>query len=220
MYEEKPGRRVLDNGKKILKNRIKVTRNAGYLDYFLAKLRCQQANCLIEPQHREGRILDVGCGTYPFFLLNSKFAYKFGLDQVVDSQSHAQWEQDRIFFKNYNLEKDRAMPFEDGYFDVITMLAVFEHVEPEKLVLQLKEIRRILKNDGVFVMTTPAGWTAGILTAMAAFRLISTIEIEEHKDAYTPAKILTLYQKAGFSKEKIKIGYFEMFMNTWVTVRK
>lgn len=203
-----------------MKHKVEVTRNAGYLDYFLSRLRCQQANRLIQSQYRSGRILDIGCGTCPLFLLDTKFAYKYGLDQVVDSQSHARWQRDGIFFANYNLAENNAMPFEDDFFDVITMLAVFEHVEPEKLIHQLREVRRILRNNGVFIMTTPAGWTAGILTAMAALRLISPVEIEEHKDAYTPAAILALYQKAGFSREKIKIGYFEMFMNTWVTAHK
>lgn len=201
-------------------DRIEVTRNAGYLDYFLSKLRCRQANRLIPSQHRRGRILDIGCGTYPLFLLNTKFAYKFGLDQVVTDQFQEKWGGERVVFAKHNLEEKPVMPFADEYFDVITMLAVFEHVEAEKLLLQLREIHRILKSDGVFIMTTPAGWTAEILAAMATLRMISPLEIEEHKDAYTPEKILALYQKAGFLKEKMKIGYFEMFMNTWVTAHK
>lgn len=201
-------------------DRVDVTRNAGCLDNFLSKLRCQQANRLIQPKYRSGRILDIGCGTYPLFLLNTTFAHKYGMDQVVGGQSHARWERDGISFANYNLEVDDRIPFEGDFFDVITMLAVFEHIEPEKLVHQLKEIRRILKSDGVFIMTTPAGWTDGVLTVMAALRLVSAVEFKEHKDAYTSAKILALYQKAGFLKEKIKMGYFEILMNIWVTAHK
>ena len=200
--------------------KVNVTRDAGCLDHFLSKLRCQQANRLIQPKYQSGRILDIGCGTYPLFLLNTNFAHKYGLDQVISGQSHAGWQRDGIHFANYNLEKDDTIPFEGDFFDVITMLAVFEHIEPERLVHQLKEIRRILKPEGVFIMTTPAGWTDGILTVMAALRLVSVVEFKEHKDAYTPGKILTLYQKAGFLKERIKMGYFEIFMNIWVTAHK
>src|SRR3989338_5390997 len=111
MYEEKTGRRSLGNGKKILTNRIEVTRNAGYLDYFLSKLKCQQANRLIQPKYRSGRILDIGCGTYPLFLLKTNFAHKYGMDQVVDDQSHARWQKDGICFVNYKicLEIDNTM---------------------------------------------------------------------------------------------------------------
>lgn len=201
-------------------DRVDVTRDAGCLDNLLSKLRCRQANHLIQPKYRSGRILDMGCGTYPFFLLKTNFTHKYGMDQVIDGQSHARWHGGGICFANYNLEVNDRMPFEGDFFDVITMLAVFEHIEPEKLVHQLKEIRRILKPDGMFIMTTPAGWTDGVLTVMAALRLVSAVEFKEHKDAYTSAKILALYQKAGFLKEKIKMGYFEMFMNIWVTAHK
>ena len=201
-------------------DRVDVTRDAGYLDNLLSKLRCRQANRLIQPKYRSGRILDIGCGTYPLFLLKTNFAHKYGMDQVVDDQSHARWHADGICFANYNLERDNRMLFEDDFFDVITMLAVFEHVEPEKLVHQLTEIRRILKPEGTFIMTTPAAWTDGVLTLMAALHLVSPVEFKEHKDAYTPTKILTLYQKAGFLKERIKTGYFEMFMNIWVAAHK
>ena len=39
------------------------------LEKFLSAQRCRMANRLIEPQHRQGRVLDVGCGSYPFFCL-------------------------------------------------------------------------------------------------------------------------------------------------------
>ena len=35
------------------------------------------------PSHlRSGRILDVGCGSYPYFLAHTEFAEKFALDQA------------------------------------------------------------------------------------------------------------------------------------------
>jgi len=202
------------------KSKIGVTREMGYIDSFLSKLRCRQANHLINPEHRNGRILDVGCGTHPLFLLNTEFTRKYGIDQVVDNRSHEQWKKDGIQFANYNLEKQDTMPFKNNFFDIVTMLAVFEHIESEQLVQQLKEIRRILKPNGKFIMTTPAGWTDGLLTVMAALRLVSAVEFAEHKDAYTFSKILVLYEKAGFLKEKVKMGYFELFMNIWVTASK
>ena len=202
------------------KEKVSILRNAGHLDEFLSKLRCAQANKLIPSSSRKGRILDVGCGTYPLFLLNTQFADKSGIDQVVTDSSHVSWQEDGIQFSHYDLEHDDRMPFDDEFFDIVTMLAVFEHIEPEILVCQLKEIRRMLKPDGLFIMTTPAGWTDGILTAMAALHLVSSVEFEEHKDAYTPKKISALYQKAGFQKEKMDIGYFELFMNIWVTTGK
>ena len=48
-----------------------------------------------------------------------------------------------------------ACPYEDDSFDVIVSVEVLEHVdEDEKFV---SEVRRVLKTDGIFVMTTPNG---------------------------------------------------------------
>ena len=80
------------------------------------------------------------------------------------------------------------MPFDDDYFDVVTMLAVFEHIAPERLGNVLKEISRVLKKGGMYIMTTPAVWTDSILRVMAKLRLVSPVEIAEHKGSYSHSK--------------------------------
>ena len=45
-----------------------MTRGKGLLEPMLADLRAQRANKLIPSTSRTGRILDIGCGTYPYFL--------------------------------------------------------------------------------------------------------------------------------------------------------
>ena len=202
------------------KEKIGILREAGCLDKMLSQWRCQMANRLIPSGHRGGRILDIGCGTYPLFLLSTEFAFKYGVDQVVTENSHKHLESGTVKFQKLDVEERQDISFPDGFFDVVTMLAVFEHIDPPKLIKLLSDVRRILKPDGVFIMTTPAGWTDSLLTLMAKFRLVSPLEFAEHKDAYTPKKITAIYEKAGFAKERMRIGYFECFMNIWVTARK
>ena len=100
------------------------------------------------------------------------------------------------------------------------MLAVFEHVRPDKLVDILKEIRRVLKSNGIFILTTPAAWTDRLLRFMAKLRLISFEEIHEHKGAYNLTVIASYLCKAGFERTEIRLGYFEMFLNNWACVCK
>jgi hypothetical protein len=45
-------------------------------------------------------------------------------------------------------------------------------------------------------------------------------QIEEHKAVYDPRRVSTLLQGASFSEDKIKYGYFEVFMIIWVTATK
>ena len=195
---------------------MKATRGYGLLEGFLARKRAEMANKLIPSHLRKGRILDIGCGTYPFFLFNTSFSEKYGLDKAVQESDFNTFQKDRIHLKHYNVEQEGIIPFDNGYFDVVTMLAVFEHIEPRRLIDILKETHRVLKPGGMFIMTTPASWTDGLLRLMAKLMLVSPVEIEEHKDTYTAQKIASILETGGFPKELIRYGYFECFMNIWV----
>ncbi len=197
-----------------------VTRGYGLLESFLAKQRIKIANKLIPSTHRNGRLLDIGCGNYPLFLLNSEFNEKYGIEKDINENYGNQFQNQKITIINYDIEGEGKIPFDSEYFDVVTMLAVFEHIEPEKLVKILSEIHTILKPGGMYIMTTPAIWTDRLLKVMAKLRLVSPVEIQEHKDAYNHSKIFFILQKAGFLKKKLQFGYFEMFLNIWATATK
>jgi SAM-dependent methyltransferase len=196
-----------------------VTRGHGYLEGFLARRRCHRADSLISQDLRSGRLLDVGCGTFPLFLTRCTFATKYGLDKVV-GDAHGAESSDGLHLMNFDLERQDTIPFDDDFFDVVTALAVFEHIEPDRLVRLNAEIRRVLKPGGQYVMTTPASWTGGILKVMAHLRLVSRVEIEEHKGAYSLAQVRTVLERAGFQSETMRSGHFELFMNSWVVAAK
>lgn len=199
---------------------MNVTRGKGLLEGFLARQRWKIANRMIPKEYRNGRILDIGCGAYPFFLLNTDFSIKYGLEKTFRGEDNDLYQRNNVTIIHWNLEENHNLPLENRYFDVVTMLAVFEHIEPGKLIDILNEIHRILKPDGLFVMTTPAGWTDTLLKIMATLGLVSRIEIEEHKDAYTHRKILSLLKKTNFPMENIRYGYFEIFSNLWLVAKK
>lgn len=196
-----------------------VTRGYGFLERLLAVLRFKMANRLIPPSSRSGRILDIGCGTSPFFLRNVDFSEKFGLDKIDrNSRDHAGMPD--VVFVNHDLELDPRIPSDSDRFDVVTMLAVFEHIEPRHLPGLVNEIHRVLKPGGCFIMTTPARWTDGILRMMAKVKMVSPEEIAEHKDTYTPAKISSILGQTAFTQTNVRLGYFELFMNIWMRATK
>jgi len=100
------------------------------------------------------------------------------------------------------------------------MLAVFEHIELGVLPRLLDEVYRVLKPGGLYVMTTPASWSDGLLKIMARLRLVSADEIDEHKDAYTHTRIRRVFQPTRFSGDHLRLGYFEMFLNMWAIALK
>ena len=192
-----------------------VVRGYGPLDLFLAKKRCKIAARYMKSVLRRERVLDIGCGSYPLFLTKINFEEKYGLDKMAWPVTGNTGHPPGIIFVKHDIENKAELPFREDFFDVVTMLAVFEHIEPDKLINILKEIRRILKPGGRFFLTTPAPRADKLLRFMAKCRLISSEEIDEHKSAYNHTALIGYMEKAGFAGEKMKSGYFELFLNIW-----
>jgi len=196
-----------------------VTRGSGLLEGFLARQRSRQARRLIPPSASAGRVLDIGCGSYPLFLVGSDFAEKYGLDRVSISLPD-ELRDAGLKLLEYDVQTGSALPFPPDHFDVVTMLAVFEHLEPPVLSRLLAEIRRVLKPGGIYVLTTPAHWTDWLLKLLGRLRLVSHEEIDEHQGSYRHSAIRSYLEEAGFSADRIRTGYFEAGMNSWATAAK
>lgn len=189
---------------------VNVTRGKGLLEPFLANRRAATANRLIPSALRSGRILDIGCGSFPYFLSHTSFKEKFAIDQLPPMEDGGD-----IHWHTLDLNKQPNLPFEHGYFDVVTMLAVAEHLNPASLEKLLAEAHRTLKPNGRVVITTPAAWSDGLLHLMARLRLVSSEEIDEHVFAYTLPLLGWYFGRAGFAMDRVHFGYFELGLNMW-----
>jgi SAM-dependent methyltransferase len=196
------------------------TRGHGALEGYLARKRARMANRLIPSELRSGRLLDIGCGSYPYFLTATHFAEKWGVDQVFDAEARLQLGHEHVNLLPFDAQQNSVLPFPDNHFSVVTMLAVFEHIATDRLALLLSQVRRVLKLDGLYIATTPAYWTDGLLKTLASARMLSSVEIDEHKGTYRHADIKRALREAGFLSPAIRQGYFELFMNTWSVAKK
>jgi len=186
----------------------------------LAKLRAKKANSLISPAQRQGRILDFGCGSYPFFLSETQFAEKYGLDKMVDPAHPAPGLDPAIRLQPFDTYASDHLPYDADHFDVVTMLAVFEHIRVDRLTRLISDIHRVLKPGGAYIMTTPSGWTGPILSTLKTLRLVSPEEIDEHEDSYSVAKIRPIMAQTPFAPERTTFGHFELGMNVWMRAIK
>jgi SAM-dependent methyltransferase len=194
------------------------TRGRGLLEPVLARWRTERANRLIPPALRDGRILDIGCGSFPYFLAHTAFKQKFAVDRLPLPAEAAAGNQ--IEFYELDLNREPKLPFEAEYFDAVSLLAVVEHLNPDSMAALFTECRRVLRAGGMVVLTTPAAWADGLLHLMAHLNLVSAEEIHEHAFAYTLPLIGWHFGQAGFEMKKLKFGYFELMLNMWATATK
>ena len=190
----------------------RATRGHGLLEPLLARLRARQAEKRLPALLRAGRVLDIGCGSSPYFLAHTYFREKHAIDQLPPAAASA-----GILWHQLDLNAAPALPFDGGYFAAVTLLAVAEHLDPAALEQLLGEARRVLAPGGRLMLTTPAARADRLLHLLARVRLVSPEEIEEHKYAYTPGLLGWYFGRAGFAMERIAIGHFELGLNLWAT---
>lgn len=97
-----------------------------------------------------GKILDIGCGRGWMISILKGMGWEVrGTELSTESSSFA---RERLNL-NVFTKKVADCNFEKGYFDVVTLWHVLEHL-PEP-VSSLREINRILKNNGALVVEVP-----------------------------------------------------------------
>ena len=190
----------------------RFTRGRGLLEPTLARLRARRADRLIPPGVRGGRILDVGCGSYPYFLSHTSFREKLAIDRLPPTA-----QAPGIDWHCLDLNATPRLPLPDAHLDAVTMLAVVEHLDPAGLEVLFAEVHRVLRPGGRLVVTTPAAWSDGLLKMMARLRLVSAEEIDEHVFAYTQPLLGWYFGRAGFARDRVRFGYFEGWLNLWAT---
>lgn len=99
------------------------------------------------------KTLDLGCGAgYGTHSLARVARSVLGVDLSEEAMAYAAWSYEAPNLR-YEVGDVTALSYPDGDFDTAVSFEVIEHLErPEDLV---KEVRRLLKQDGVFVVSTP-----------------------------------------------------------------
>ncbi|MFN7044602.1 MAG: class I SAM-dependent methyltransferase [Flavobacterium sp.] len=132
----------------------------------------------------KGCLLDIGCGKMPyknFILQTSKVERYVGLD--IESAL----EYDKSVRPDYTWN-GVTMPFENESFECAFGTEVLEHCpEPE---IVLKEVFRVLKDDGVFFFTVPFLWNLH--------------EVPHDEYRYTPFSLERHLKNSGFKDVEIR----------------
>ncbi len=136
-----------------------------------------------------GRMLDVGCGNGDFLAAMKERGWEVHGTEFSAAAARISREKG-IEVREGDL---RAAAFPDGYFDVVTLWHVLEHL-PEPLA-DLAEVRRVLRPDGRLVVEVPN-------IAVPTFRSCGDawfgLDLPRHLQHFTPATLARTLARAGF----------------------
>jgi ubiquinone/menaquinone biosynthesis C-methylase UbiE len=99
-------------------------------------------------------VLDVGCGSgYGVNELSAVAQTVIGIDILRDRivYCHSRYGDRASFIQASALN----LPFRENQFDLVTSFQVIEHIDPRMVNLYLEEVKYVLKNAGVFIVSTP-----------------------------------------------------------------
>ena len=121
---------------------------------------------------KTGIALDIGCagGLYSR-LLNDLGFETYGVDTNEKFLDIAK----RNSKVNYILADAKNLPFRDNNFDVIIMLATLEHITERENTL--KEINRVLKQNGILILTVPNTWSYYYIRSLGTFAIRRLLKI-------------------------------------------
>jgi SAM-dependent methyltransferase len=171
------------------------------LDRFLRRWRIRTVRRFIP---RGSTVLDVGCHDGALFrILSGRLAGGVGLDPVVErSESRG-----RFRFVSGTFPDDLAS---DERFDVITLMAVLEHVEPGRLPTWSEACRTRLAPGGVVIATVPSARVDGILDVLSRVGLVAGMSLEEHH-GFDPSEVPRSFGSDGL--RLVRHDRFEFGLN-------
>jgi SAM-dependent methyltransferase len=143
----------------------------------------------------KGRLLDIGCGNGRYLSTMKKLGWQVsGVEKNPKASKYAREE----LHLDVNTGDLLDYKYQDKSFDAVTMWHSLEHLyEPLQT---LKEVSRILNNDGLLVVAAP---NIDSFVAKIFKTYWYGLQLPIHLIAFTPDSIAKMLNQAGFDVKKI-----------------
>lgn len=149
--------------------------------------------------------LDLGCSQG---LLSYHLRQRGGFWVSADEDMSSLREAHSLLGRNLVQLRGDRLPFLDRCFDIALCLDYLEHVEVDEEVL--KEIRRVLKNNGELILVTPQTGKFFLLHKLRAGLGLKLEHFGHKREGYTARELETKLERCGFKPEK-KLSYSRFF---------
>ena len=157
------------------------------------------------------RVLDAGCGAGPGLrYLESRGYRSFGTDLFEYPLTVAR----KLVPVARVAQSDLRLPFPfaPASFDLVLLSEVIEHLADTATLLS--ECRRVLKDGGALVATTPNLWD--IRKLLQGSRWSGYVD-KTHRRLFNPRTLARELRSAAFANVRVKSGFKPMF---WLSSRK
>jgi SAM-dependent methyltransferase len=174
------------------------------LDRFIQRARISKAAGHIPSG---ARVLDIGSADGALFRQVKHIGSGIGIDPLLERQVDLGAVQliPGLF--------PSALPTREP-FDVITMLAVLEHIPRTAQPELARNCAAFLRSGGRLIVTVPSPAVDTILDWLRAARLIDGMSLEQHY-GFTPAETRPVFGSAGLSviaQERFQFGLNNLFV--------
>lgn len=185
--------------------------NEPFLEPILRRMRVKKVLPTIQ-RYPDCRLLDVGCG-WDYRLLKT-IEPCIGSGVGIDFKVR---EMESTKIKTVRMWMAGSLPFESESFDIVTMLAVLEHLSDP--LGMMSETERVLKKEGRLVLTVPSKIAKPVLEFLAyRLHIVSEVEMKDHKQYFNRHDLRELLCQSGMTIEEHR--YFQMGMNNYCVAMK
>jgi SAM-dependent methyltransferase len=174
------------------------------IDRYLRDVRIAKATRFVE---QGDVVVDIGCADGAMFeQWSGRIEYGYGVDPTLPAMRKT----DR--FALYPGDFPEALP--EVRCDVITMLAVLEHIPEDRQIETAAACHRILNPGGRVVITVPSPQVDTILGVLGRLHLIDGMSVEEHY-GFDPSGTARIFASPYFSlveRRRFQFGLNNLFV--------
>lgn len=156
------------------------------------------------------RVLDIGCAEGELFRLHPHLKNGVGIDP--DLNANVSVGENHLIRGLFPVDLPDDQPF-----DVITMLAVLEHIPLDVQNCLATDCARSLRPGGHLIITVPSPFVDYILNALRFARLIDGMSLEQHY-GFDVRTTPSLFEQAGLRLTEAKT--FQLGLNNFFAFHK